>query len=406
LHIGFLTSEYPDVQVPEGGLGNYTRKVALELVQRGHNVTVFVLAASSGIANDSGIDVRYISKFKFHWRFKITPLVCEWLDLFELCLNALRFRKAVLICQRGKYFDIVQTPNYLIPGYFLCRDHLFPVVCRCSSYAPLWRSAGGRKRRLTQAVADWMEAHLVSCSEAAYAPSRFIAETYERFEAMKISVIPTPLELSIPYKDDSIYRSLIGMRKYILYFGALNGIKGVDVLIKAARNILSSYSDLSIVFVGRNDPLPDNIHALTRIQGDLADFVREGRIIYSPSLPKSQLYPIVENALGVVMPSRVDNLPNACLEALSLGVPVIGTRDSSIDEIIVHGKTGFLAENGDPLSLQMAISNLLDLTPDMRSIMIQNIYQYTQEIVVEDRIGILLQFYRDVIDKFLVKPVS
>jgi predicted membrane GTPase involved in stress response len=34
------------------------------------------------------------------------------------------------------------------------------------------------------------------------------------------------------------------------------------------------------------------------------------------------------------MPSRVDNYPNACLEALSLGVPVIGTYDSSLDEMI------------------------------------------------------------------------
>jgi glycosyltransferase involved in cell wall biosynthesis len=48
----------------------------------------------------------------------------------------------------------------------------------------------------------------------------------------------------------------------------------------------------------------------------------------------------------VVTPSRVDNCPNTCLEAQALGKIVIGTRQSSLEELVDHGVTGFLAEPG------------------------------------------------------------
>ena len=53
-------------------------------------------------------------------------------------------------------------------------------------------------------------------------------------------------------------------------------------------------------------------------------------------------------------------------EAQALGVPVVGTRDSSLDEMIVEGETGYLAENGDGESLCAAIERLLGQTEGER----------------------------------------
>jgi glycosyltransferase involved in cell wall biosynthesis len=43
----------------------------------------------------------------------------------------------------------------------------------------------------------------------------------------------------------------------------------------------------------------------------------------------------------------VDNLPNTAIESLTLGVPVIGTRGASIDELVEEGVTGNLVTPGD-----------------------------------------------------------
>ena len=117
-------------------------------------------------------------------------------------------------------------------------------------------------------------------------------------------------------------------------------------------------------------------------------------------MQKTSLYPIIAHAMGVLMPSRVDNYPNACLEALSLGVPVVGTYNSSLDEMIIDGKTGFLAQNSDPESLILAIDQLLSLAPDQRVQMRMEIDKFVQASLAEDRVGQLLKFYRKTIEQF------
>ena len=42
-----------------------------------------------------------------------------------------------------------------------------------------------------------------------------------------------------------------------------------------------------------------------------------------------------------------EGLPNTILEASSTGLPVISTYHAGIPEAVIHGKTGFLVEEGD-----------------------------------------------------------
>lgn len=400
MHIAFLTSEYPNSQKPEGGLGNYIRKVSMELIHHGHKVSVIILSEKTQDEIEHGIQLHFINRTKFHWRFHQVKALHPWLDLLEQLLNARYIKKAVFAINKEKTIDILQTPNYKTPGLYLCHNELFPVVCRCSSYQPLWRSANGRRRSLPEAIADWYEAVQVTEADAAFSPSELISCTYKHLEAVSPVVIRTPVDLSQVNKDPSVYLKIAEGKKYLLYFGALNGVKGVDLLIQVIPEILSENKDMSFILIGRNDPLPDGIKAFNSLQSSLNEYVDKRRVIFLTSLPKSQLYPIIENALGVIMPSRVDNYPNACLEAFSLGVPVIGTYDSSLEEIIEDGKTGFLVRNGDSQSLTEAIIHLLDLTPQARADMLQNIQTKIDEIQKEDCIGQLVQFYTDVIAKF------
>jgi glycosyltransferase involved in cell wall biosynthesis len=399
MHLAFLTPEYPNPKRPEGGLGNYIRKISLELIQRGHRVTIFVLGSKQADVLDQGIELHYIKQARFHWRFHRIKFLRTWLELIQQLSDAKRLKKRVLRTD-GTKIDLLQTPNYKTPGIFLCHNKIFPVVCRCSSYQPLLRSANGHQRSLSEAIGDWLEARQLIEADAVFSPSEFIAGVYERFEGVKTVLIRTPVDIAPVEQDTLVYKQHLEGKPYLLFFGALNGVKGVDVLIQALPDVLLAHKNLIVVFIGRNDLLPDGRRAVNAIQKDLADFFQH-RVFYFPSKPRSQLYPIISHALGVLMPSRVDNYPNACLEALSLGVPVIGTYGSSLEEMIEDGKTGFLAKNGDSLSLQEAIEKLLLLTSDQKSEIIRNIRAEIDQIQAEDRISHLIYFYQRVINDYM-----
>ncbi len=100
------------------------------------------------------------------------------------------------------------------------------------------------------------------------------------------------------------------------------------------------------------------------------------------------------------MPSRVDNYPNACLEALSCGIPVIGTDQSSLEEMIIDGQTGFLARNSNPISIENAIERLLNLSDEERTSMRESIWASIEDIKKENRVEQLINYYQAVINRF------
>lgn len=52
-----------------------------------------------------------------------------------------------------------------------------------------------------------------------------------------------------------------------------------------------------------------------------------------------------------VLPSRWEGLPVALVEAMSLGIPAVGTRVSGIEDVIEDGVTGWLVEAANPRAL-------------------------------------------------------
>lgn len=401
MHICFLTPEFPSKEQPEGGLGNYLRKISKQFVQKGHNVTIFLLSNTNRRMEVNGIRIIPIKKteikpisFLPSKIFKIVNL-----NLINKFINIKRIKNIVLRYHKEHPIDVLQTSNFQFLGLKLCDNKKFPIICRISSYGPLLRAASGKPLGFPDAINDWLEAYQVTHSDDVICPSEFIANTYQRFLGVSASVLRTPLDQNKMVHDESVFRSLDLQNKYLLYFGSLNGVKGVDILIHAAKRILQKYETVSFIFIGRNDLMPNGIHGLTFIKQIFRNYYND-RVHYFEPLPKNQLFPFIKYAYGVILPSRVDNYPNACLEAISFGIPVVGTKNSSLDEMIKEGITGYLAENSDVCSLIEAISKLLDQSPEQHKTMRAKIKNYSREINSKDHISELLAVYETNIQKF------
>jgi len=394
MHIAFLTPEYSTPDRPEGGLANYIHNVGNALVERGHRVSVFVLSNRGNSWQDGKITVHEINRMIVPRRVRAKQFHLMISQIF----SSRRLGSELWKIHRETPFDILQSASYMAPGWALLRNGKVPLVCRVSSYTPMWRSAYGRKRNLGEYCSDWLEIRQVLDAEASFAPSQFVADVYAQLEGCQLQLIRTPVHLHGTEMDHSFYHDHFTGEPYLLFFGTLSRIKGVDLLAQIIPHILERRKDLNFVFVGRDDGFAGGPKIFEYLRSQCKQFAQ--RIQYHSQIPRKYLNPVIANALGVLMPSRVDNYPNACLEAQSLGVPVVGTYNSSLEEMIIDGETGFLARNGDPESLRQAVERLLGMKPAQKQQMRKRILDSIHSIEAQDRVGQLVSFYETLIDTF------
>ena len=119
--------------------------------------------------------------------------------------------------------------------------------------------------------------------------------------------------------------------------------KGFDVLSRALHSL--DCSRLGLILWGQisQDTLPENL-AVRKV----------GPISGSANLARH--YSACD---AFVCPSRADNLPNAVLESLACGTPVIGSDVGGIPDMARPDETGFLFSGDDPGACASAIENFL-----------------------------------------------
>jgi len=113
-------------------------------------------------------------------------------------------------------------------------------------------------------------------------------------------------------------------------------------------------ADNQIVYVGR-DSYEKGIDILQSIESKI-----NGKVVYCTNLDwKEAMVKLKESSL-LVVPSRMESIPQVIKEAFYLKVPVIATNVGGNPELVVHQETGILVPPEDPEKLTIAINNLLD----------------------------------------------
>ncbi len=173
----------------------------------------------------------------------------------------------------------------------------------------------------------------------------------------RLVVIPNPVDA------DEIRRCSVPLAPRngvlrIVSTGGLTPAKGFDVLIKAfseARAQLGDRWELVIIGDGPLRPALERLVDKCR----LGDRVRFLGWLENP-------YPVVASADIAVQASRWEGFGIAVVEALSLGVPLIGTScPGGISETLGHGEYGVVVPTDDVDELAAALV-LLGTTPEMR----------------------------------------
>jgi glycosyltransferase involved in cell wall biosynthesis len=192
-----------------------------------------------------------------------------------------------------------------------------------------------------------MQRAAYGCATKVVANSRAAAERlrYERVPAHKIAIVPNGLDTSSPPPA----RVRPRLRKVVMVAN-LRPEKGHDVLIDAATAVLRRFPDATFEIVG-DGPERSRVIAATAARGVSHAFSFLGHCEdVATRLAANDIF---------VLPSRSEAFPNALLEAMAAGVPVVASGVGGILELVEDGRNGLLAAPGDARALAAALCRLM-----------------------------------------------
>ncbi len=349
MRIVFVTTEFVTEAYYSGGLANYLHRLSLALAGMGHDIHVILPASGAPGERGAGkIRIHDVSPATLpFWARAVIRMVPGdsrgWLGFAAAAWRQLEaLHKAAPV-------DLVQVTNLQACGVLIVHYSAVPHLTRLSSL-PEWERQWVRPvRRWADRVGDWLEHLQIRRSRNLCAPSRTLAASAERHHAGRVEVLRSPAFIETEDVDRDWAARTLGDRPYLLFVGRLEPRKGAHVLGQALPAVFRAHPDCEAVFAGQDRPDPAGRSVKAQIREWCHGF--ESRLHFLGELPHVRLYGVMERARLVVLPSLADNLPNAMLEAMCLGRPVVGTIGVSFDEVIEDGRSGFLIPPGDPAAL-------------------------------------------------------
>lgn len=357
MNICFASLNYPLNGRATSGVGSQVQWLAQSLVKAGHSVSVIDLATNGqdSIVEDRGVKIYRMRSRNLHWFAGKLPLVGK---LLALPMREIEYSIAVWrgIRRAGQTHEIdliegTETGALLIP--LLCRH--VPLVIRLHGdrytfhkYTPgLRRTLDVRLSRVLQRFALRRAKLLVSPS---HAHAREVTQELHSDDA-SIRIIPNCFDPA------GIPPSVNGSRdeNTVLYVGRLEQVKGIPLLLEAARLVVQKFPGARFIFAGSSHPtLPkEDVDAMIR------SYSLQNHVEQLGHVSRQGLIRLYRKAALCVVPSHYESFGLVALEAMACGIAVVATRVGGLPEVIKNGSTGLLVPPGDPNDLAGAISELL-----------------------------------------------
>ncbi|MBA2611549.1 MAG: glycosyltransferase family 4 protein [Bacteroidetes bacterium] len=405
MHIALVTPEFVTEASFDGGLANYIYKLAKWLKSQQHKVTIFLVSETSGSFVFEDITIERIKIIDYAWRinyqakrFKISFLFPEKLQCFVAFRQASYFVKKTIKQFNKKHpIDIIQYPH--LSGYSFYKVKNVPSIVRLSSSTYLCNAMGGWGRSDTYMKSlEKFEVMAMRKSEMVFGPSKMIAELVEPQIGKHISIIETPYMAPESKLDNSMYESVLKEKRYVLFFGSIGLIKGVGTIAEIIYDLLKTNKDLYYIFVGKQ--LHNKINETDLwdyLMGKAAEF--SDRVIHIPAQKHPALFPIIQNAQLVTLPSRTDNFPNTCIESMANKKIVIGTKGNGFDQLINDNENGFVVEVDNSTELLDKINCVLQLDIETKNKIEQKAFERSRKLHPDIVLNQVIELYKKTINE-------
>lgn len=350
-----------------GGASRVAMDLANGLRIKGYTINIF-----SGTKTSTDPRIRKISKTKVH--SAISHLLANDIEYFatDYLLTTPEFTKADIIQAHnvhGWYFNLgtlgkmsqekpvvwtlhdmwAITPHCAHSSQSTATDGFFTCDSR-ADYPSLYWSNEVHLQQVKKRIYETARLHLV-------VPCQWLANKISQsiLKDTPCTVIYNGIDTTrfIP-SDQAVAREKLNLPKdktiilFVANGGITNQFKGGDEVLTLAKN----YSfDTTITFVcvgGPSDTIEENI-------------------VYRKGVTDKDILALYYAAADVFLfPSRHETFPLVVLEALAVGLPVVGFTVGGVPEAVTHRAHGYLTEPGNTAGLKEGIEYIRALNPVVR----------------------------------------
>lgn len=382
----FLCREFPPAPYPPGGIGTYVRHITRLLADAGE--TVHVIAhrwAGAPRSREERIDGRLIVH-----RIALDPPIpadaADWQRdlLISRGLLASSFPSQAFAWHAARLaeqlietagIDVVEAQEWEAPLYYLQlrrRLSLGPergpalVVHLHSSTEQIFAANHWDTTVADYAPAAAQEAFSIAAADALIAPSQFIARqalARHAVDPSRIHVIPYPIGDTVSLqRGENIWAG-----RSICHIGRLEPRKGVFECIDAIVAIAADYPDLRVDLVGGDTPIQvtGGPSVAAALRQRIPKPVRQ-QIRFHGGRDHAGVCEVLARASAVVVPSRWENFPYSCIEAMATGLPAVVSPDGGMRELVDDGVSGWIADSCTPAGLAAALRRALDTSGEQR----------------------------------------
>jgi len=333
-----ITSPYPMGML--SGIGRFVIDLRQTLLSRGMEVDVMSPASTTESSTDS---------------FHSIPLRCAILRNVALAL-----RTGFLWLHRSSQFDVLhaqqahlQSIATLLVARITGAPGLLTLHLRVARPA-------GRFRRLLLALTEWFAIHAAS---KVIAVSQSVAESFEEREVLIIENGVNTNRFAPALDREAVRKSLgLGRSPTFLFAGRWSRTKGLDLLLRAATGTALRDLDFRLLILG--EPARDEPGLIEEtVPKPSRDRLRVVGRVSEEELPS---YLCAADVF--VLPSRIEGMPIAALEALACGVPLLVSDIPALKRLIVGTGAGWTFRSEDVGDLERAIVEILSTGrgPDQR----------------------------------------
>lgn len=382
MHHLIVSREFPPASYAQGGIGTYAAHMARLLAEAGETVHVIgerwsgapdarqVLCDNRLIVHRVPLNAPLPGPEEATDRRILRAMLGSSFPAQTFSWQVARFAESLI---QDVPIDCIEGQDYEAPLYYFllrralglgperkppCFVHLHSptqVICHFNDWDI------GRPDHLT---AKRLEDYVIHAADAALCPSRYLARQVERHYGLgegSVEQIPLPRG-DTPFIERTAATWASGT---ICYVGRMEPRKGVFEWIDAAVRMARERPGLQFELIGADtspaNAWPGSVRAalLDRVPRDLRSVIS-----FVDAMPRQELRHRLARARIAVVPSRWENYPNTCVEAMATGLPVLATPHGGMIEMVQDGLNGWVAADASVDALAATLRCALEAAPE------------------------------------------